>query len=103
MCTRFPVAVRRVAEKHFLLTSLLTRSMMSWSVIEILRKGDGGAVETLYRFADRVSKPKFPSPSSKPASQAISISLRTSVIKTFKCVDYIFTLSRLLWDPSIAS
>jgi hypothetical protein len=62
-------------------------------VIEILRKGDGGAVETLYRFADRLSKPKFPSPSIKPASQAISISLRSSVIKIYKCVDYIFTLS----------
>ena len=66
MYTRFPFAVSRVGEKQLLLTSLLTRSIMSWSVIEILRKGDGGAVETLYRLADRASKPKFPSPSSRP-------------------------------------
>ena len=81
MYTRFPFAVRRVGEKQFLLTSLLTRSMMSRSVIEILRKRDGGAVETLYRFADRASKPKFPSPSSKPIHFFVKKNVRAKLFQ----------------------
>ena len=99
MYTRFPVAVRRLGEKYFLLTSLLTRSIMSWSVIEILKKGDGGAVETLYRFADRASKLKLPSPSSKPSY--LDLTEGDCHKKSFKCVDYIFTLFRLLYDFSL--
>jgi hypothetical protein len=80
---------------------------MSWSVIEILKKGDGGAVETLYRFADRASKPKLPSPSlaggglRNPFEQAgkpsyLDLTEGDCHKKSFKCVDYIFTLFRLL-------